>query len=102
MSFGTPEQELEPGDPVPHLDVIRYGLARGCILVAASGNSSRAEAFSPASIEGVIAVGSVGLEDRPSAFSTSGDHVALSAPGENVVSAGLGGYSLSTGTSFAS
>ena len=102
MSFGTPEQELEPGDPVPHLDVIRYGLARGCILVAASGNSGREERFSPASIEGVIAVGAVGLDDRPSSFSTSGEHVALSAPGENVVSAGLGGYSLNTGTSFAS
>jgi subtilisin family serine protease len=101
LSFGTPLDTLDEHDPVPHLDVVRYGLARGCVMVAASGNSGRAERFSPACLEGVIAVGSVNDEGRQSPFSTRGEHVAISAPGERVVSAGLGGVARLTGTSFA-
>jgi len=101
LSFGTPESALDPYDPRPHEDVVRYGLARGCVMVAASGNSGRAERFLPAALDGVIAVGSVGTNGQPSAFSTTGDHVALAAPGECVVSAGLHGYQIVTGTSFA-
>jgi subtilisin family serine protease len=52
-------------------------------------------------LEGVIAVGSVDLQGHPSTFSTRGEHVALSAPGESVVSSSLHGYSRVTGTSFA-
>ncbi|HXB71038.1 MAG TPA: S8 family serine peptidase [Candidatus Acidoferrales bacterium] len=101
FSFGTPEAEIEPNGPMPHSDVIAYGLARGCIMVAASGNSGKEERFSPAAMEGVIAVGSVDENGAPSAFSTRGGHVALSAPGESVVSSSLHGYSRVTGTSFA-
>lgn len=101
LSFGTPESALGEHDPVPHEDVVRYALARGCVLVAASGNSGREERFSPACLEGVIAVGAVNGEGRPASFTTTGQHVALCAPGERVVSAGLHGYQLVTGTSFA-
>jgi subtilisin family serine protease len=102
LSFGTPVASLEPHDPLPHADVVRYGLARGCVMVAASGNSGRAEAYSPAVLDGVIAVGSVDADGRPSSFTTSGDHVAVCAPGERIVSAGLeGGYQVASGTSFA-
>jgi thermitase len=101
MSFGTPQSSLEPGDPLPHLDVVRYGLERGCVMVAASGNSGRAESLYPAAHAGVIAVGSVGDDDRPSSFTTSGAHVVLCAPGERILSAGIGGYQSATGSSFA-
>lgn len=101
MSFGTPEAELRPGDPQPHADVVRYGLARGCVLVAASGNSGRAERYAPASLDGVIAVGASDGTGRPAAFSTRGEHVAVAAPGERVFAAGLEGYQHVTGTSFA-
>lgn len=101
MSFGTPEGALDEHDPVPHEDVVRYGLARGCIMIAASGNSGKEERFSPASLDGVIAVGSIDAQGRPSSFSTTGGHVALCAPGERVVSAGLQDYQMVTGTSFA-
>jgi len=101
MSFGTPEGALHDDDPIPHEDVVRYALAHGCILVAASGNSGRAERFSPACLDGVIAVGSVNSEGKPSGFATTGDPVALCAPGERIVSAGLHGYLSATGTSFA-
>jgi subtilisin family serine protease len=102
MSFGTPESELAPGEPLPHADVVAYGRARGCVMVAASGNSGLAERFSPAALDGVIAVGAIGADGMPTAFSTRGDHVALCAPGERVVTADLHGYSQVTGTSFAS
>ncbi|MDB4948591.1 MAG: hypothetical protein JWM27_1240 [Gemmatimonadetes bacterium] len=102
MSFGTPVAALDPHDAVPHLDVVKYALARGCVLVAASGNSGREEPIVPAALEGVIAVGALGEDGRPAHFSTSGSHVALAAPGERVVSAGLkDGYQAVTGTSFA-
>jgi subtilisin family serine protease len=101
MSFGTPEDELDPHDPMPHEDVVRYGLARGCIMVAAAGNSGAPERYAPASIEGVIAVGAADPEGAPAPFSTSGPHVALLAPGVRVVSASLDGYSMVSGTSFA-
>lgn len=101
MSFGTPVSLLDANDPLPHNDVIRYALMRGCVLVAASGNSSRTERFSPACIDGVIAVGAVGGDDLPTAFMTRGDHVALCAPGVRIFTAGLEGYQAVTGTSFA-
>lgn len=101
LSFGTPLSSLDPDDPVPHADVVRYALARGCVLVAASGNSGKEEKIVPAALPGVIAVGAMGEDGRPAHFSTRGEHVALSAPGERVVSAGVNGYQAVTGTSFA-
>ncbi|MDX1418218.1 MAG: S8 family serine peptidase [Candidatus Promineifilaceae bacterium] len=101
MSFGTPESALAAHDPKPHSDVVRYCLARGCILIAASGNSGLAERFAPASLENVIAVGAVDPFNRPAPFSTGGDHVDIAAPGVRVLSTGLEGYQLVTGTSFA-
>jgi subtilisin family serine protease len=101
MSFGTPASALDSGDPTPHADVVRYGVARGCIMVAASGNSGKTEDYSPARLDGVIAVGACDDDDRPASFTTRGRHVALSAPGDRVLSAGMNGYATQTGTSFA-
>ena len=101
LSFGTPASALGPDDPIPHEDVVRYAIARGCILVAASGNDGDEDPFYPAALPGVIAVGAVGLDRRPSSFSSRGPHVALSAPGENVPLAALSGYATGSGTSFA-
>lgn len=100
-SFGTSEAALLPSDPRPHQDTTAYALARGTVVVAASGNTGEAERFYPAATEGVIAVGSCGADDRPSAFSTRGAHVAISAPGERILTPGITGYEHSTGTSFA-
>jgi subtilisin family serine protease len=101
MSFGTSLSALDPGDPIPHVDVCAYALARGCILVAASGNSGRSEEITPACLPGVIAVGAVTNDGVPTAFTTTGAHVSLCAPGERVVTADLEGYARATGTSFA-
>jgi subtilisin family serine protease len=102
MSFGTPESAIEAGMPKPHADVIRYAAARGCVLVAASGNSGKEEQFWPAAFDEVIAVGSAGADGQPSRFTSWGQHVALCAPGERVATCALEGrYQLATGTSFA-
>jgi subtilisin family serine protease len=101
LSFGTPESSLRERDPRPHAAVVEYARRRGCVLVAASGNSGSNSRYYPSCLDGVVAVGSVGPGGAPSGFTTRGDHVDLCAPGENIPSAGVGGYQLNTGTSFA-
>lgn len=101
LSFGTPETALRERDPRPHADVVAYARRRGCVLVAASGNSGDTTRYYPACLDGVIAVGSVNQDSQPSTFMTRGDHVDLCAPGERIPSAGLGGYQMNSGTSFA-
>ena len=102
MSFGTDDAALAPDSPKPHADVVRYALEHGCILVAASGNNGQNTRYWPAAHDGVIAVGAVGEDGQPTAFSTRGEHVLLCAPGERIFSTGLTGYQHVTGTSFAS
>ena len=63
--------------------------------------SFRTDRYWPAAYTGVLAVGAVGADGRPTSFSTRGDHVALCAPGERIRSLGLDGYQQVTGTSFA-
>ncbi len=101
MSFGTDDSALAPSSPKPHADVIDYALARGCILIAASGNNGRETKYWPAAYPGVIAVGAVGADGLPAAFSTRGEHVDLCAPGEQVLTTSIDGYQYATGTSFA-
>ena len=101
MSFGTDDSALSQGSPKPHADVVRYALEHGCILVAASGNNGQWTRYWPAAHPDVIAVGAVADNGQPTAFSTRGEHVALCAPGEKILSTGLAGYQQVTGTSFA-
>lgn len=101
LSFGTSEAELPEGAPPVHADTTEYAASRGAVLVAAMGNSAQSERFFPAALDHVIAVGAIQPNGRRASFSTMGDHIALSAPGENIISAGLKGYRSSTGTSHA-
>jgi subtilisin family serine protease len=101
LSFGTPLAAVPDGAPVPHADVVAYAAARGCVLVAASGNSGRPEAYTPAILPEVIAVGAVDQDSEPAPFTTSGPHVDLCAPGRDVLTTGLSGPVSVSGTSFA-
>jgi len=101
MSFGTPAMSVDPNATLPHARVIKYATHYGCVLVAAAGNSGLEEKYYPAAHPEVIAVGSVDANGARSRFSTFGDHIALCAPGENIVSAGRRGYQVNSGTSFA-
>ena len=99
MSFGTPRSSLKDGDPLPHSRVIKYADHYGCVMIAAAGNSGIEEEYYPAALPEVICVGSVDHENRRSSFSTHGRHVWLVAPGEKIISTGLKGYMVSSGTS---
>ncbi|AWV04829.1 peptidase S8 [Burkholderia sp. JP2-270] len=101
MSFGTDDATIAANRPKPHADTIAYAAARGCILVAASGNNGSVTRYWPAAYPQVIAVGAVGDDGRPTPFSTRGPHVALCAPGERVLTSAIEAYQLATGTSFA-
>ena len=101
MSFGTPESALAADDPRPHAEVVRYAIARGVLLVAASGNSGSVERYYPAAHDGVIAVGAIDDSLTPCSFSTRGTHVDLCAPGCDIWTCGLNGYDCVSGTSFA-
>ncbi len=101
LSFGTPASALLPGEPVPHAELVRYALARNCLLIAAAGNSGISERYFPACLPGVIAVGAVDAHDQPASFTTRGAHVALCAPGTAIPVVGLNGYCTMSGTSFA-
>ncbi|MDJ0994557.1 MAG: S8 family serine peptidase [Dinoroseobacter sp.] len=101
LSFGTSENELFEGAPGVHRDSIDYVLSLGAVPVAAMGNSGREEVYYPAALPGVIAVGAIEEDGRRSDFSTMGDHISISAPGDEIISVGLEGYRASTGTSHA-
>jgi subtilisin family serine protease len=101
MSFGTPSNNLTANDPLPHAKVVKYANHYGCVLIAAAGNSGIEEKYYPAALPEVICVGSVNKQNKRSVFTTYGDHVWVSAPGEKIVSTGLKGYMASSGTSHA-
>lgn len=101
MSFGTDDDAIEPNAPKPHSEAIAFADARGVSLVAAAGNSGDKRTYWPAAAPEVIAVGSVSNDRAASSFSTTGEHVALSAPGERIRTAAVDGYQRATGTSFA-
>ena len=64
---------------------VRHAWLKGAILVAASGNDGGAVSY-PAAYPSVIAVGSIGRDDRRSSFSNYGKEMGLVAPGEGIVS----------------
>ncbi len=101
MSFGTPASSLKEDDPLPHAKVVQYANHYGCVLFAAAGNSGIEEKYYPAALPDVICVGSVDSLNKRSGFSTYGEHVSIMAPGERIVSTGIKGYMVSSGTSHA-
>lgn len=101
LSLGTSATELDPVVPPPHLEVCAYGERRGVVLVAASGNDGTEVPFYPAALPTVLAVGSVDAAGEVSSFTSTGPHVVLHAPGEDIVGLSLHGYRRSTGTSHA-
>lgn len=69
-------------------EAIDAAVRRGALVVAAAGNSGgRGGSLDyPGAYRQVLAVGAVGASGRPLALSARGPHVALAAPGEDVLS----------------
>ena len=90
------------GGGLPHADVIRYALARGVTVVAASGNDGTDTKYYPGALPGVIAVGAVDDDGSVASFTSWGAPITVVAPGVNVLSSyARGTYAVASGTSQA-
>ncbi|WP_432155625.1 MULTISPECIES: type VII secretion-associated serine protease mycosin [unclassified Streptomyces] len=102
ISGGTFKEEAD----TPALaSAVRYALGKGKLIFAAAGNEGdRANRPGyPASVPGVVAVGSINEKVRRSAFSEHGPEIDVTAPGEDMYHACPGGTGVckSSGTSDA-
>jgi len=91
-----------PADAELH-DMLNALRANGVVLVAAVGNAGPKSApLYPAADPSVIAVTATDMEDKPFAQANRGTHIAVAAPGVNILAAAPdGGYQMPSGTSFA-
>ena len=95
-SWGSPAQSMLCND------VIKYAQSRGCLVVAAAGNTGTDVKYYPASCDGVISVCATNSADNKWNGSTYNHRVDVAAPGEGIFTAsGSGKYQSSSGTSFA-
>jgi len=90
------------GGGLPHEDVIRYALARGVTVVAASGNDGTDTKYYPGALPGVVAVGAVDDRGAVTSFTSYGARITVVAPGVNILSSfAHGKYAVASGTSQA-
>lgn len=100
--------------PAPELEsAINYAISKGCIVVAAAGNSGFRQGQDtvnwPGAYPQVITVAALDPDNdedranqRPASYSSAGSAVDVAAPGSNVLSTILnGGYGRMSGTSMA-
>ncbi len=92
-----------PGADQVTADAVAYAGSRGCLVVAAMGNTGNSAPQFPAAFPGVLAVAAVDRNDVRAPFSSMGAHVAVSAPGVDVLSTVWdNGHATMSGTSMAS
>jgi subtilisin family serine protease len=83
-------------------DVIKYAQSRGCLVVAAAGNTGTDVKYYPASCDGVISVCATNSTDTKWNNSTYNHRIDVAAPGEGIYSTANGNkYQSSSGSSFA-
>ncbi len=81
---------------------INYAWERGCVIVAAAGNTPSGVPVYPAAYPNVIAVSAVDAGDEITRWSNRGDWVQVAAPGVDIYSTLPGGnYGYMSGTSQA-
>jgi serine protease len=85
-------------------DVVNYAtIDKGCLVVAAAGNSGKREASYPASYNYVLSIGATEPTDKKASFSTYHFTVDLSAPGTQIYTTHYDAtYDNTDGTSFSS
>jgi subtilisin family serine protease len=91
-----------PADPRLQ-EALQKAVNKGMVLIAAAGNAGPSSPpLYPAADPNVIAVAATDINDRLFARSVRGNHIAVAAPGvEILVPAPDGSYQFSTGTSVA-
>ncbi|MCC6629576.1 MAG: S8 family serine peptidase [Chloroflexi bacterium] len=82
LSLGSPG-----GCNQAYQEAIDYAWSRNVVVVAAAGNDGSSEPSRPAGCAHGLAVGSTGRGDVRSPFSNYGPWVAVTAPGEDILSA---------------
>lgn len=95
-SWGSPTKSLICDD------VIKYAQSRGCLVVAAAGNTGTDVKYYPASCDGVISVSATNSTDTKWSNSTYNHQIDIAAPGEGIyTTANSNKYQSGNGTSFA-
>lgn len=91
-----------PHDPLLR-DTVGAAVSNGIVAVAAAGNRGpKAPPAYPAAYPDVLAVSATDVKDRIYKHSNRGEHIAVAAPGVDVVAAGrYRKFGLMSGTSFA-
>ncbi|MEF8812747.1 MAG: S8 family serine peptidase [Halovenus sp.] len=80
----------------------QYALEAGALPVAAAGNRGRPDSVGyPAAYDEFIAVSATDIDDGIADFASTGPEVDLTAPGQDICSATVGGYDVLAGTSMA-
>jgi len=79
---------------------ITYATNHGAIVVSAVGNDGNATMYYPAGYDNAIGVGSVDKSLDKSWFSQNNKSVFVTAPGEELESLSVSGYTENAGTSF--
>jgi thermitase len=83
-------------------DAIAFAQRRGVLVLAGTGNQGTDKPFFPAANPSVLAVGATTREDKRARYSNVGRHVALVAPGSDILSTiPKGAYARVSGTSMA-
>ena len=83
-------------------DAVAYAISRGCVVVAAMGNDNTNMPSFPAAYPDVVAVGATTQADVRAAFSNTGPHIDVAAPGVGIRSTVWdNGYTDMNGTSMA-
>ena len=82
-------------------DMINYAISKGCLVVAAAGNSANDIPIYPAAFGGVLAVASLESTDKKGQYSNYGTYVDISAPGQSIYNTVFGNsYAYYSGTSM--
>jgi thermitase len=82
---------------------VNYAYNKGSFLVGAAGNNGNSTPVYPAAYANVMAVSALNKNDSLPSWSNCGSYVAISAPGEAIVTTWSGNrYTSISGTSFAS
>ncbi|HOZ39029.1 MAG TPA: S8 family serine peptidase, partial [Anaerolineaceae bacterium] len=89
-------------DSITLKNAINAAVAQNIVVVAGAGNDNSSNLFYPAAYENVIAVAGTDENDVKVDSSNYGGWVDVSAPGVDILSTTLGGYSSDSGTSYTS
>jgi subtilase family protein len=89
--------------PQVYIDAMNYADGLDVLQVAAAGNQADENLFWPAAFDKLLAVSSTDVNDNLSGFSTHGDWIDCSAPGEGIYNLWIGNSTAwLSGTSMAS